>query len=182
MSVDIAWDTITDGPDGEALAEKIRDFIHDKFQQVPLPRFIKSVQVHSFAFGSTCPQMEIKDISDPLPDFYEDDESDEDEEEPALSPDHPNHDPGQGNRPTLTGSHAPPLGLEYASGSLMAPFSHAQDFSRRPLPGYSNRLGDLHDTQMLEVALQGYQVAPLTSATFISRSVVFLAHRHLWQQ
>ncbi|RMD42995.1 hypothetical protein DV735_g2121, partial [Chaetothyriales sp. CBS 134920] len=58
MSVDISWETITQGPDGEALAEKIRDFIDDKFQQVPLPRFIKSVQVHSFAFGQNGPQDE----------------------------------------------------------------------------------------------------------------------------
>lgn len=79
MSVDISWDNITGGPDGEALALKIRDFIHDKFQQIVLPRFIKSVHVHDFRFGSTCPEVEIKDISDPLPDFYEDDEDDEGE-------------------------------------------------------------------------------------------------------
>jgi distribution and morphology protein 12 len=77
MSVDIKWETITSGPDGEALAEKIREFIHDKFQQITLPRFINSVQVHSFEFGSICPEIEIKDICDPLPDFYEDDESDD---------------------------------------------------------------------------------------------------------
>ncbi|RMZ75209.1 hypothetical protein DV738_g5586, partial [Chaetothyriales sp. CBS 135597] len=81
MSVDISWHTITQGPDGEALAEKIRDFIDDKFQQVPLPRFIKSVQVHSFAFGRNGPQVDIIDISDPLPDFYADDESDASDEE-----------------------------------------------------------------------------------------------------
>lgn len=77
MSVDISWETITGGPDGEALALKIRDFIHDKFQQIVLPRFIKSVHVHDFQFGSTCPDVEIKDISDPLPDFYEDDDDDD---------------------------------------------------------------------------------------------------------
>ena len=77
MSVDIKWETITSGPDGEALAEKIRQFVHDKFQQISLPRFINSVQVHSFDFGSICPDIEIKDVCDPLPDFYEDDESDD---------------------------------------------------------------------------------------------------------
>jgi mitochondrial distribution and morphology protein 12 len=77
MSVDIEWDTITAGADGEALAEKIREFIHDKFQQIRLPRFINSVQVHSFDFGSICPEIKIKDVCDPLPDFYEDDESDD---------------------------------------------------------------------------------------------------------
>lgn len=79
MSVDISWDAITSGADGEALAEKIRDFIHDKFQQITLPRFIKTVHVHEFHFGSACPEVDIKDISDPLPDFYEDDEDDDTE-------------------------------------------------------------------------------------------------------
>jgi distribution and morphology protein 12 len=71
MSIDLNWDTLTGGPDGVALAESIRDFIHTKFQAVPLPRFIKSVTVHDFAFGSIPPRIVLKDICDPLPDFYE---------------------------------------------------------------------------------------------------------------
>ena len=79
MSIDINWATITSGLDGEALAETIRSFVHEKFQQVTLPGFIRSVEVHSFDFGKTCPQLEIKDIGDPLPEFY-DDEVDSDGE------------------------------------------------------------------------------------------------------
>ncbi|EXJ62061.1 hypothetical protein A1O7_02494 [Cladophialophora yegresii CBS 114405] len=79
MSVDIGWETITSGPDGAALAEKIRGFVHEKFQQVALPRFINAVHVHSFDLGTVCPEIEIKDICDPLPDFYEDDDDDEDD-------------------------------------------------------------------------------------------------------
>lgn len=74
MSVDIAWEVITSGANGEALAETIRAFIDAKFQQITLPRFINAVRVHSFEFGSVCPDIEIKDICDPLPDFYDDDE------------------------------------------------------------------------------------------------------------
>jgi distribution and morphology protein 12 len=74
MSIDINWDTLTGGADGVDRAETIRAFIHDKFQQVTLPRFIRSVHVHSFDFGSASPEIEIKDICDPLPDFYEEDE------------------------------------------------------------------------------------------------------------
>ena len=81
MSVEIKWETITSGSDGEALAESIRSFIHDKFQQITLPRFISSVKVHSFDFGSVCPEINIKDVCDPLPEFSEDDEDDEDEED-----------------------------------------------------------------------------------------------------
>lgn len=81
MSIDIDWKTLTAGPDGEALAENIRSFIHDKFQQTELPRFIRSVQVHSFDFGTISPDLEIKDICDPLPDFYEDDGDDDDDDD-----------------------------------------------------------------------------------------------------
>lgn len=82
MSIELNWETLTTGPDGDALAHSIRDFIHTKFQSVPLPRFIKSVTVHDFEFGTTPPELELKDITDPLPDFYEEnpdaDDSDSD--------------------------------------------------------------------------------------------------------
>ena len=83
MSIDIRWETITSGPDGEALAEKIRSFIHDKFQQVSLPRFIRAVHVHSFDFGKVSPEVEIKDMCDPLPQFYEEDVDEGDDDQLA---------------------------------------------------------------------------------------------------
>lgn len=83
MSIDLNWAALTTGSDGEALAATIKDFIHARFQSTPLPRFIKSVTVHSFAFGDTPPEVEIKDICDPLPDFYEGSEDEEDEDENA---------------------------------------------------------------------------------------------------
>ena len=78
MSIDIDWDALTTGPEGLALSESIRDFIHDKFQLVEFPRFIRSVQVHSFDFGKECPVIELKDICDPLSEFYEHGDTDED--------------------------------------------------------------------------------------------------------
>ncbi|KAL1978268.1 hypothetical protein VTN31DRAFT_1127 [Thermomyces dupontii] len=81
MSIEIDWQTATSGPDGEQLAERIRAFIHDRFQQVPLPRFIRSVQVHSFDFGRVAPELEIKDICDPFADFYEEDNDDDDDDD-----------------------------------------------------------------------------------------------------
>lgn len=74
MSIDIDWARLTTGPEGLDLAASIRDFIHDKFQQVTLPRFIRSVHVHSFEFGDQCPDVEIKDIGDPWEHFYEDED------------------------------------------------------------------------------------------------------------
>ncbi|KAJ5491274.1 Mitochondrial distribution and morphology protein 12 [Penicillium diatomitis] len=76
MSIEVDWARATSGPDGEALAERIRSFVHDRFQQVPLPRFIRSVQCHAFDFGTIAPDLEIKDFCDPFADFYEEDEDD----------------------------------------------------------------------------------------------------------
>ena len=77
MSVDVNWDTLTGGPDGEALAETIRAFVHERFQQIPLPKLIRSVKVHAFDFGTIAPEIVLKDICDPLPDFYETDDDSE---------------------------------------------------------------------------------------------------------
>jgi len=85
MSIDINWAALTEGPDGAALAETIREFIHERFQQVALPRFIRSVKVHSFDFGTVAPEIAIKDVCDPLPDFYEDDQGDDDEDDDSES-------------------------------------------------------------------------------------------------
>ncbi|GFP60037.1 hypothetical protein ACSS6W_005288 [Trichoderma asperelloides] len=92
MSIDLNWETLTSGPDGDALAESIRTFIHTKFQTVQLPRFIRSVNVHGFDFGTIPPELELKDITDPLPDFYEqeleddeDDSDDSDEDEESIA-------------------------------------------------------------------------------------------------
>lgn len=92
MSIELNWEALTSGPDGDALAERIRAFIHDKFQTVPLPRFIKSVTVHGFDFGSIPPDLELKDIADPLPDFYEQElEDDESDDEADEEDDHGHH-------------------------------------------------------------------------------------------
>ncbi|KAI0023746.1 hypothetical protein F4780DRAFT_20926 [Xylariomycetidae sp. FL0641] len=95
MSIELNWETLTAGPDGEALAGQIRDFIHTKFQDVPLPRFIKSVTVHDFAFGSIPPRVVLKDICDPLPDFYEDDYEDDEEDDEEEEEEEEEEDDGE---------------------------------------------------------------------------------------
>lgn len=78
MSVDINWETLTGGDDGASLAETIREFVHERFQDIALPKLIRSVKVHAFDFGSVAPEVVLKDVCNPLPDFYE---SQEDESE-----------------------------------------------------------------------------------------------------
>ncbi|KAG0138092.1 hypothetical protein HOY82DRAFT_288872 [Tuber indicum] len=74
MSIEVNWETLTAGPDGARYAENIRSFVHEKFQSIPFPKFIKSVNVHSFSFGNVPPDVEIKELCDPYPEFYEDDD------------------------------------------------------------------------------------------------------------
>lgn len=81
MSIDIDWTTLTAGPDGQALAESIRAFIHDRFQTIELPRMIRSVNVHAFDLGSIPPDVQIEDVLDPLPLFYQDSDDDEDDDQ-----------------------------------------------------------------------------------------------------
>ncbi|KZL87139.1 phosphatidylinositol-4-phosphate 5-kinase [Colletotrichum incanum] len=134
MSIDLNWETLTTGPDGEALALRIRDFIHTKFQAVPLPRFIKSVKVHDFEFGAIAPELELKDITDPLPDFYEDNsdiEDDEDEDQALDEPPQLQHFPkselsaGERRRQREEASMPPRLSthaLRGQSGDFPSPF------------------------------------------------------------
>jgi hypothetical protein len=125
MSIDLNWEALTSGPDGEALAESIRCFIHDKFQSVPLPRFIKSVTVHGFDFGTIPPELGLKDITDPLPDFYEqelgDDESDDDHSdvEPALARERAGMAGGHRRRPSRLKDA---IRHEFAGHDLGSPF------------------------------------------------------------
>ncbi|KAL9105240.1 MAG: hypothetical protein Q9187_008748 [Circinaria calcarea] len=139
MSIDIDWENLTTGPDGLALAESIREFIHDKFQQVDLPRFIRSVQVHSFDFGTECPVVELKDICDPLPDFYEEDGSDEeeaveegveDEQRARLGRAHENGGP---TRQHLEGAHS---GYQFTSSRPALLTSRTPSFIDTRIPGF----------------------------------------------
>ena len=66
MSVDLDWSKLD-----EALAEKVRDFLNERFRNVALPSMLKSIEIVSFEFGSIPPTIEIQHITDPYPEFYE---------------------------------------------------------------------------------------------------------------
>ncbi|KAI9893909.1 MAG: Mitochondrial distribution and morphology protein 12 [Vezdaea aestivalis] len=86
MSIEIDWKRLTTGPDAAALAESIRAFLDDRFQQLPLPHFIRAVRVTGFDLGSVAPEVELKDLGDPLAEFYESDgEDDEADAEEVIS-------------------------------------------------------------------------------------------------
>lgn len=91
MSIDIDWTALTGGPDGQDLAESIRAFIHDRFQTIELPRMIRSVNVHTFNFGTIPPEIEIRDVLDPLPLFYQDSDDDDEDDDESHDEQHTTH-------------------------------------------------------------------------------------------
>ncbi|KAF2246545.1 mitochondrial distribution and morphology protein 12 [Trematosphaeria pertusa] len=148
MSIDINWDTLTGGADGSARAEAIRAFIHDRFQQVTLPRFIRSVHVHSFDFGRVAPEIEIKDICDPLPDFYEEDEDypDEDESDGQGDDDQrgasdPSRTAKERRRDTGRASNAEETSSDPSPDQLGSPFPRA---STPGIPGGTSNINYFH--------------------------------------
>ena len=148
MSIDLNWENVTTGDSGDALAAQIRDFIHAKFQTVPLPRFLRSVTVHGFEFGTIPPEVELKDITDPLPDFYDaeagddsDDECEEEqqeEEEEARADERRRRRRGEGERANVRSDLGSPFlgvgtpgmmragNLHYFQAHLASGFSGAQ--------------------------------------------------------
>ncbi|KAL1900151.1 Mitochondrial distribution and morphology protein 12 [Sporothrix stenoceras] len=152
MSIDLNWETLTTGPDGQELAHRIRDFIHSKFQTVPLPRFIKSVTVHDFEFGSIGPELELKDITDPLPDFYEEDAEDDedgsdeegasddsDEYGPQFSDDEQQQTPGRRQRRRQPDNRSPRRTVEGGRRGMRHHHGHqAHHQHRHDLSGSSH--------------------------------------------
>ncbi|KAI7901456.1 uncharacterized protein BX663DRAFT_562355 [Cokeromyces recurvatus] len=72
MSVDIDWSKL----DAE-LANHVKQFLNKHFQAITKPSFIGDVEVTDFQWGSEAPQLEIINITDPFPEFYEQVETDD---------------------------------------------------------------------------------------------------------
>ncbi|EZF31308.1 mitochondrial distribution and morphology protein 12 [Trichophyton interdigitale MR816] len=198
MSIDINWEAATSGPDGEELAERIRCFIHDKFQQIALPRFIRSVEVNSFDFGTVSPQLQVRDICDPFNDFYEEDEdgadlsesSEGDEPVPssmslsqstlkgdAGSPSSSNNDDGSGNSNGRSGYFQRRRGSREYSGEipqpLMSPINLGESFNpylfpRTGTPGIPGGTSHIGYYNMPRGGLSGTQT-PLASVASVAR-------------
>ncbi|CAO0800855.1 unnamed protein product [Mucor circinelloides] len=66
MSLDIDWQKL----DSE-LAGHVQQFLNKHFQAITKPSFIGDIQVKDFQWGSEAPQIEITNITEPFPEFYE---------------------------------------------------------------------------------------------------------------
>lgn len=77
MSFEINWEKLQDD-DGAQLSETIRAFLDQRFKEMTLPSYLKSISVTSFDLGNIAPDIEIRRITDPFPEFYMDEEEEED--------------------------------------------------------------------------------------------------------
>lgn len=69
MSIDLDWDGLINSDDID-VAEWLRSLLDKQFQQLALPRNIRSVSITTLSLGTIPPELEIKHISDPFPEFY----------------------------------------------------------------------------------------------------------------
>ncbi|KAI8094641.1 hypothetical protein BDF21DRAFT_330283 [Thamnidium elegans] len=69
MSVDIDWSKLDD-----TLAGHVQQFLNKHFQTITKPSFIGDLEVTSFGWGNETPQIEIINITEPFPEFYEETE------------------------------------------------------------------------------------------------------------
>ncbi|EPY49173.1 Mdm10/Mdm12/Mmm1 complex subunit Mdm12 [Schizosaccharomyces cryophilus OY26] len=67
MSIEFEWSKL----DSE-LEEKLFHILEDRVSKLDLPSYIKNLKVTGFHFGDIPPQINIQDIGDPDPQFYED--------------------------------------------------------------------------------------------------------------
>ncbi|KAI8352884.1 hypothetical protein BD560DRAFT_336892 [Blakeslea trispora] len=133
MSVDIDWKKLNN-----ELASHVQEFLNTHFQKITKPSFIGDLAVTDFRWGNEAPHIEITNITDPFPEFYEDDGPDDS---------HSSHTPSNNNlnnRNSVssvhrTGSIMSPTPSEFfaddgagyntARLSLNTPLSHQQRFN-----------------------------------------------------
>jgi distribution and morphology protein 12 len=66
MSFAINWDLLADGE----IAERLRTWLNDRFDEIDRPSFLGPLKVTELDFGDVPPNIEIKDVCDPIPEFY----------------------------------------------------------------------------------------------------------------
>lgn len=67
MSFDINWENLCDD---SGLQDGFRDFLNDKLSSMDMPDYLDNLQVVSFELGSVSPELAIRDIDFPFPEFY----------------------------------------------------------------------------------------------------------------
>lgn len=77
MSLEINWNSLR-----PTLGKTFKDFLNTRLEDAALPSMLRNIEILSFSLGTIPPEIQIQDITDPFPEFYEDDsdcETDEDD-------------------------------------------------------------------------------------------------------
>ncbi|CEP16899.1 hypothetical protein [Parasitella parasitica] len=80
MSLDIDWKKLDSD-----LADRVQKFLNKHFQAITKPSFIGDVQVKNFQWGNEAPQIEIINITEPFPEFYEQEDANQQEANTAKT-------------------------------------------------------------------------------------------------
>ncbi|RCI01779.1 Mitochondrial distribution and morphology protein 12 [Rhizopus stolonifer] len=131
MSVDIDWKKLN-----SELAGHVQQFLNKHFQNIAKPSFIGDIEVTSFQWGNEAPQIEITSITDPFPEFYEDDDQ-QDHHSPTPSNSNMNSSSASLVQTSTTNLSPTPSefytddGMRYNTArlSLNTPLSHQQRFN-----------------------------------------------------
>ncbi|CDR41237.1 CYFA0S06e04588g1_1 [Cyberlindnera fabianii] len=67
MSIDINWQ---DFGNDTSLSESIRSFLDEQFSSLPLPDFLRDLHVANVCLGTIAPEVTIRHIGAPFPEFY----------------------------------------------------------------------------------------------------------------
>lgn len=66
------------------VALKVKNFLNQQFKKILFPSYLKNVNIVSFDFGTITPVVNIENIEDPYPHFYEDSDTSHDESDEEL--------------------------------------------------------------------------------------------------
>ncbi|SCU87482.1 LAME_0D10242g1_1 [Lachancea meyersii CBS 8951] len=84
MSFEINWDNVGDDP---LINNSIKSFLNSQLQSISLPSYVNSLQVTNFCLGNIPPKIILREITDPLDEFYEHVASEELPREPETDGD-----------------------------------------------------------------------------------------------
>lgn len=68
MSFEINWDKLQEDT---RINQSIKDFFNDHLRSISLPSYVNNVQVTNFSLGNIPPHITLKQIDDPLEEFYD---------------------------------------------------------------------------------------------------------------
>ncbi|CCG84191.1 protein of unknown function [Taphrina deformans PYCC 5710] len=111
MSLEVNWKALD-----PALGSSLRTLLNARLTNAHLPGFLRNVDILSFNLGSVPPEIVIKDITDPFPEFYEDDSEAEMQDTSGVEEERGSAERDAGRQPSETGLGISPAQRRRSSG------------------------------------------------------------------